>query len=403
MKEGIRMYRIMVADDEPKTRNGLCRFLAESGLPVSVCAQAGDGEEALRLLLEQRPDIVLLDICMPHMDGLEFLSEAKQLGIGAKFIILTGFDEFSFAKQSVALHAYAYLLKPVDEDELTACLRQAFAELETERTQDETRSLVVTQVENNRNLLRSAFLTSWMDGTLTGEAWRESAAFWGLDWPSPAWLTLLKPDFDRSGVVYNQDKAPMLFGACNIAEELLESRGVRCSARHDRDYAMIITASAPQEGELDKISDVILRHLQLPCQLACGKLAKPEDVPAAIVSLLAEISENLQFSPLVQRIRLYLEAHYQDPELSLSDLARELAVSKPHLARLIRSAFSTSYIGYLTGIRMRRAIDLMAVPANKLSWIAVEVGYSDLHYFSYAFKKYTGLSPSAYREKTYGT
>jgi len=397
------MHRIMVADDEPRTRNGLCRFLEESGLPVEVCAQAGDGEEALRLLLEQRPDLVLLDICMPHMDGLEFLSEAKRMGVRAKFIVLTGFDEFSFAKQSVALHAYAYLLKPVDEDELAACLRQAVAELETERSQDEQRSLVATQVESNRNLLRNAFFMAWMDGQLTPAAWRENAAFWGIEWPEPARLTLLKPDFDRSGVVHNQDKAPMLFGACNIAEEMLEDCRVCCSARHDKGFAMLVTASEPRRERLEEISDVIERHLQLPCRLECGQPAAPADVPGAIASLLAQIEESSQFSPLVQQIRRYLETHYQDPELSLTDLSRALAVSRPHLTRLIRSAFSTTYISYLTDIRMRRAIDLMASPENKLSWIAVEVGYSDLHYFSYAFKKYTGLSPSVYREKTYGT
>ena len=71
------MWKIMVVDDEPKIRRGLCQFLENSGLPLEICAQAEDGETAMELLHIKMPDIVLLDISMPNMDGLEFLAAVK--------------------------------------------------------------------------------------------------------------------------------------------------------------------------------------------------------------------------------------------------------------------------------------------------------------------------------------
>ena len=391
------MYRIMVADDEPKVRRGLCNLLEGSGLPLEICAQASTGQEALQHLISFQPDIVLLDICMPLMDGLEFLMEAKKLGMQRKFIILTGFDKFAFAQQSVALQAYAYLLKPIDEAELIHYIRRAIDDLDSEQQRKQQHNQVVTQFESNRTLLRNLFLSSWIDGILTAPELEEGLSFWAIDLPVSPWVIVLKPDFERSEVIHNQEKSLMIFGASNIAEELLKSCQVSVCVKNDKGFLAIMTRERPSDAQIEALTATILQSLQLNVNVVCRNISNAGELPAAIEAALKEILVNTQKDPAISQIQNYLEHHYQDQNTSLSDLSKALSISKAHLARIFKSAFVTTYSNYLTEVRMRKAIDLMKFRNNKLSWIAVEVGYSNLHYFSYAFKKYTGQSPSAFR------
>ncbi len=395
------MYRIMVADDEPKVRRGLCNLVAESGLPLEICAQASTGQEALQHLISHQPDIVLLDICMPLMDGLEFLMEAKRLGIHRKFIILTGFDKFAFAQQSVALQAYAYLLKPIDEAELIHYIRKAIDDLDSEKQLEQQHNQVVTQLESNKTLLRNTFLSSWIDGILTAQELEQGLSFWAIDLPTSPWVIVLKPDFERSEVIHNQEKSLMVFGASNIAEELLKPCQVSICVKNDKGYSAIITRERPTAAQIEALKATALQSLQLIVNVVCRNIFSADELPVAIEASLKEILVNTRKDPVIAQIQEYLSHHYKDQNTSLSDLSKALSVSKAQLARIFKSAFVTTYTNYLTEVRMRKAIDLMKFKNNKLSWIAIEVGYSNLHYFSYAFKKYTGQSPSAFRECKY--
>lgn len=392
------MWTIMVADDEPKIRRGLCRFVEQSGLPLQICAQASDGAQALHLLREQRPDILLLDINMPHLSGLEVLAEAKKLDIRGKYILLTGFDEFSFAQQSVSLRAFAYLLKPIDEPELKKQLDMAIAELEAEQRQAQHSKQALVQLAHNENLLKSAFEQNWLSGQLTEDEWREGALFWGIEWPKTPQLTLLRPDFKMSNNLYRQEQSLMLFGATNIAQELLAPLLVCFCAQDEKGYSAIVTATPPPEALLEEISTTIRRCLTLQCQMDTLPLDAPAQLPDTVAQLRHRLEESERANPLISEIKAFIDAHYRNPELSLVNLANALNVSQPYLSRLMKSALSTTFVDYLTAKRMSEAIRLMADPEKKLSWISTQVGYSNQHYFSNVFKKHTGKSPSSYRE-----
>ena len=95
------MYKVLIADDETFVRNLLEKNLQASGLPIEICASAGDGEEALQKALETHPDILVTDISMPFKNGLELIKELQEQGIGAKTIIISGYDEFDYAKMCI--------------------------------------------------------------------------------------------------------------------------------------------------------------------------------------------------------------------------------------------------------------------------------------------------------------
>lgn len=127
------MYRMIIIDDEPTVREGLMRLLSWEDYQFEVCAQGIDGIDGLEKVLKYQPDLVLVDVKMPGMNGLELIHQAKEKGFKGNFIILTGFSDFEFAKTAISLGVRDYLLKPVDEDELADNLCVIVNELEEKK------------------------------------------------------------------------------------------------------------------------------------------------------------------------------------------------------------------------------------------------------------------------------
>jgi len=127
----------MIIDDEPIVRAGIRQLIPWSEYNFEVCAEGVDGKDGLKKLLEYSPDLVLVDVKMPGMSGLELIKEAKKHDFDGKFIILTGYSDFEFAKTAVSLGVRAYLLKPVDEDDLRENIEEVLAELEAKKNLDD--------------------------------------------------------------------------------------------------------------------------------------------------------------------------------------------------------------------------------------------------------------------------
>ena len=116
---------LMFVDDEPLVRQGLQSLVDWRAYGFTVAAEAGDGQEALEKILALRPDIVLLDIKMPGLSGVECMRRAREAGFHGKFILLTGYADFEYARDAIRCGATDYLLKPVDEGELLRAVLKA--------------------------------------------------------------------------------------------------------------------------------------------------------------------------------------------------------------------------------------------------------------------------------------
>jgi len=110
-------WKILIADDEPKIRAGLRNQIEKMGLNAVICAEAEDGELALELTEREQPDILLVDINMPFVNGLDFIRAVSRTRRYIRIIVITGYDKFEYAQIAVDLKVQAYLLKPIDLDE----------------------------------------------------------------------------------------------------------------------------------------------------------------------------------------------------------------------------------------------------------------------------------------------
>lgn len=124
-----RVYRVMIVDDELIERKGLSALISAHGYPFSFFL-AGDGEEALQIIAGGMiPDILITDIRMPFVDGMELIEAVHQRGLATQIIIYSAYDEFQYARQALRCGVVDYLLKPVEPDELFLLLDQCLARL----------------------------------------------------------------------------------------------------------------------------------------------------------------------------------------------------------------------------------------------------------------------------------
>jgi two-component system response regulator YesN len=118
-------FRVVVADDEERIREGMARQIESMGLPLQVSACAADGAEALALVEKYVPEIVLMDINMPFMDGLECIRRVREKDPDCAIIIVSGYDRFDYAQRALEYGVDSYLLKPVEDEAFENALRSA--------------------------------------------------------------------------------------------------------------------------------------------------------------------------------------------------------------------------------------------------------------------------------------
>ena len=123
-------YKVLLADDEQIERMALAKRLHKHFGDSLVIWQAADGNEAVRLCFKERCQLVIMDISMPELNGVEAAEQIRRLDEDCEIIFLTAYDEFSYAKRAIAIHALDYLLKPCEEEELTAVMEEAVGRIQ---------------------------------------------------------------------------------------------------------------------------------------------------------------------------------------------------------------------------------------------------------------------------------
>ncbi|WP_035177244.1 response regulator transcription factor [Alkalihalobacterium bogoriense] len=139
------LNQVVIVDDEYFVRKGIITLVNWEECGFQICAEATDGEDALNVIKKVKPDLVITDIRMPVLDGLELIDLVKQQETVTKFIILSGHNEFSYAQKAVRYGVHDFLLKPIDKTELETTLKKLSLALEEERKVKEYEQEVVLE------------------------------------------------------------------------------------------------------------------------------------------------------------------------------------------------------------------------------------------------------------------
>lgn len=289
--------KIAIVDDEELIRNGLAKMIARMELPATVIGTAGDGTECLKLVSEVEPDIVLTDIRMPHMDGLELIEQLARHYPGVRTVILSGYDDFEYAKQAIRLGCKDYLVKPPNYTELHALLQALYAEFSRERAKllDDMQKKEV--LHRNRLLLQTDYLRSLLarPSSHSPEDLQASAAKLDIHFAGERYLcALLKCErrYELQGK-YSRAEWELLKYAClNIASEL--AADALCLFDEQEHLVLLLPDKQPYEdlcGQVQEVRSKLAHYLKLDFSAALSS-------PCPVVSLYQGYCEAKRLLPL---------------------------------------------------------------------------------------------------------
>lgn len=186
----MNLYRIILVDDEEEVRKGIIRKIDWETLGFQVGGDAENGEEALEMIEQLEPDMVMTDIRMPYMDGLTLSAKIRQKYPSIKIIIFSGFDDFEYAQQAIKLNVTEYILKPVNVEELTEILTRVHENLEEEIEQRRNVHLLRESYRRSLPIIRELFLNDLVRGNTDVSAARDKLREYQVDiLDARKWLT----------------------------------------------------------------------------------------------------------------------------------------------------------------------------------------------------------------------
>lgn len=157
-----RVLKILIADDEPGVIQ-LIRQLIAPELPVHIIAEASNGKEAYEKLVQLHPDIVITDIRMPGMSGMEFVEKAKEHHLQTEFILVSGYKDFDYARSAIRLGVADYLIKPIEQDELNRLIQGICDKHQHSSQIQEKLALAEEKLARHQSFLRKEFLLKQAD------------------------------------------------------------------------------------------------------------------------------------------------------------------------------------------------------------------------------------------------
>jgi two-component system response regulator YesN len=397
------MWKLVIADDEPRIRRGLMQVLPWEELGIRVVGEAEDGLEALEVARMTKPDLIFVDINMPFMDGLAFV-EQLQLEHQCLVVVITGYDEFTYAQKAVKLKVFDYILKPVVKSELTALIERAIIELEKNKIQDEFQAFTSRQLLNNSLLIRDSFLRRWISGHMEPDEAIDNLQFLKLPINPSTRMAVFKvmQSANVGGVKKEWSKDLLEFASKNIIEDILGNVAPHLVFEDEKGLIVIFSPIAHDSEWIELCMAIQLKFEEILSRMVIFIDRKlDEDFPYAdriYNELVKGINLKGGLSPVVLLAKKIVEQTYAMPSLTLQEVADQVRVSPTYLSKLLKKEIGVSFIDYLTEVRINHAVLLMNDTSYKVYEIAEKVGYNSQHYFSNAFKKKTGVSPNSYRK-----
>jgi len=391
------MHKVMIIDDNYLIRQSVRASIDWGSLGCEVVGEAGDGEEGLVLLRELRPHILITDIKMPGIDGLEMVRRIRGLLPNAKVIVITAYEQFDYARQAIKTGVKDFIVKPIDDDQLTDALREAVRELEADRTQ-------ISLVQDALPVLRQNLFSQALSGDAKAEEIEKTAA--DLEMVKECYA-LLELTLEKRNT-RDPDWTEQVRG---LAERRLEMTIDLLTG--DR-YVLLFGMSRTQSlsdfpGIVEKITAFVRIESRKPNGIA---ISPTFDRISDLHSIYRDLSRKLEeddpgnesgeagagYSLLASRVLSYIADNVSD-NLSLSDTAARFEVSPSYLSSLIKKSTGETFTEIVNREKIRVAIKLLMDPKLRVGEIGDRLGFSDYTYFYQVFKKVAGCSPKEYRNK----
>lgn len=276
-------YRVLLADDEEEIRTGISRKIDWASLGFTLVGEAGNGAEALELAEQLRPDVVLTDIKMPFLDGLELCRRLRVSLPGARLVVFSGFDDFEYARQAVGMGVSEYILKPINAPELIQVLEKLREQLDRQRLERRDMETLRRRYEESLPVLRELFYTRLLSGQLRPEQVQDRAARYEIDLPQGLWTAALI-HVDGAGDEGERDEL-LLLSVQSFLEKHFSLEGCAARVVLFGDMAALLVCLDREERlyplleELERLSRLSQSYLGLRLTAGVGLVCRgPEEL-----------------------------------------------------------------------------------------------------------------------------
>ena len=364
------MIKVFLVEDEAIIRRGIKKNVEWEKNGFEFVGEAGDGEYAYPQILKTEPDILITDIKMPFMDGLELSHLVKKILPNTKIIILSGYNEFEYAKEAITIGISEYLLKPVTAASLTAVLRKVKEEIREEKE-------------------KSRLLERYFVSYEKYNAFLDKTDYTGVD-------RKLIQDFLKLGSAGEEgmfiDEYLAAVGENNYRSLLLRQYMTIdiffCVQEFLKGLSVCADEIPPELGDIKYIPKIVVSEEQTVSYL--------KELFAFAISERDRVSGN-RYGSLIDTAKQYLAEHFESNDVSLNTVAAQVGVSSSYFSSIFKQETGQSFVEYLTKLRIDKACELLRCTTLRTAEIGERVGYNDPHYSSATFKKVTGVSPKDYK------
>ncbi|MDQ0114189.1 response regulator transcription factor [Paenibacillus harenae] len=247
------MAQLMLVDDEAHVVDRFATTIDWKSVSIEGVYRAYSAAEALELLEQYSIDIVITDIKMPGMSGLQLIAEIRRLWPKTKCILLSGYSDFDFAKQAILYQTEDYLLKPVKEDDLLSTVKRVLLKLEQEWEEVVSSQRMTYTLKENLPLLRANLLHELLQGKKwSAEVLQEKMN--RLEMGSPVWesFALMVIRMDEPFLQYElEDQSWKEYAVSNMVEELFGARYAIWYAKDAHDYLVFLLTAKQEDGAVD--------------------------------------------------------------------------------------------------------------------------------------------------------
>ena len=360
----MKSRRILIVDDEALARLDIGERIGRIRKDCQVIGQAGNGKIALEMIEKLAPDIVLIDIKMPVMDGIEVIRIARERKLNCRFIVLSCFEEYSLVREALHLGSDDYLLKHTCTDEdLDAAITHTCEELD--------------RIANRRlgwKKLRELMWQQMLEDELSEEEL----------------LTCIKAGlFDMESKQY----LLLLLGG-QAKKRWLEQGCLMLNTSNDKEKWIVLEDDGQRLQGLVKEIQASLEENET-CSIYLH-------ASGTILDFLREYRQTKKngmryMSRKTKQAIEYMHKHYAE-QISVESTAEAIGISKTYFSQTFKKETGYSFSEWMQKYRMQKACELLTNTNYKIYEISEMVGFTDQAYFSVTFKRLFGVSPYQFRE-----
>lgn len=360
-------FTVLIVDDEAMPRTVLQKHIPWKDLSVTDVYLAADGEEAIEQARRFCPEIIISDIRMPRLNGLEMAAAIREFLPACQFIFLSGYADKEYLKSAIRLRAASYVEKPLDLDEITAAVREVITQLQSQEKPTAQELFFRGEHRPDRPLNERVYHTeeaflSRLEKLIRHNKKEET-------------YTSLRRLFDETGRSEGTSPEDLRHLYCRILFLFLhaaESRNIR--ALTEQTDRLLYTLSSQET--LAGLQDILFQTAKE--YFSAQSPACPD---------------------LYTQVEQYMETHYHDCSLTVQNIADHLGFTNTYLCAAYKKSCGRTINKRLTEIRLLHAKELLTTTNCKLYEAANAVGYQDGKYFVKLFTRETGLTPREYKRR----